>query len=124
LNNLAYYYLTENDDLAAARVYVNECLEFQPDQPSALDTKAAILIRTAEKIQSAADREPLLREADDLLGRALNMLPINDRKALSQLHEHKGRLAVLQSDHDAAQASFRRALELDPSNVQARKQLR
>jgi tetratricopeptide (TPR) repeat protein len=124
LNALAYDYLTEKDDLAAARVYVDECLELQPDQPFALDTKAAILIRAAEKTQSASDREPFLREADDLLGRAFKALPVNDRKALSQYHEHKGRLAALQSDHDAAQASFRRALELDPSNVQARKQLR
>jgi tetratricopeptide (TPR) repeat protein len=124
LNDLAYYYLMENDDLATARVYVDECLELQPDLPFALDTKATILIRTAEKIQSASDREPFLREADDLLGRAFKALPASDRKAQSQYYEHKGRLAALQNDHAAAQASFRRALELDPSNVQARKQLR
>jgi hypothetical protein len=124
LNALAYYYLTENDNLAAARLYVDESLELQPDEPYALDTKAAILIRTAEKTQFASDREPFLREADDLLGRAFKALPVNDRKAPSEYYEHKSRLAALWSDHDAAQASFRRALELDPSNVQARKQLR
>jgi hypothetical protein len=124
LNTLAYYYVTENDNLAAARLYVDESLELQPDEPYALDTKATILIRTAEKTQSASDREPFLREADDLLGRAFQALPVNDRKALSDYYEHKGRLAALRNDQNAAQTSFRRALEFDPSNVRARNQLR
>ena len=124
LNELAYRYLTDNDDLPAARLYVDECLRLQPDLFSALDTKAAILIRTAEKTQPASDRQPLLQEAEDLLGRAIKAFPVDDRKALSQYYEHKSHLAALQGDEAAALANARRALELDPSNVQARKQLR
>jgi hypothetical protein len=124
LNGLAYRYLMDNDDLPAARLYVDECLQFQPDLYSALDTKATILIRTAEKTQPASDRQPLLQEAEDLLGRAIKTFPVSDPKALSQYYEHKSHLAALQGNEAAALASARRALELDPSNVQARKQLR
>ncbi|MGH9807062.1 MAG: tetratricopeptide repeat protein, partial [Terriglobia bacterium] len=61
LNNLAYHYLTESDDVVTARRYVDESLKWQPGQAYALDTKATILIRMAEKTQSASAQAPLLR---------------------------------------------------------------
>lgn len=123
LNDLAYDYLTENDDVAMARRYVDESLKWQPGQAYTLDTKATVLIRMAERTQSGSGRMRLLREADDLLGQSIKGLPADDRLALAQYYVHKGRLDILQGEDAAAQAAFGRAVELDPSNVEARKQL-
>lgn len=124
LNDLAYDYLLANGDLRTARFYVEECLKLQPNYAYALDTKATILIRAAEKSELGSVRTPLLQEADDLLERAIEGLPKGDMPARAELYVHKGRLAVLRGDDTSAQDSFHRALEFDSTNAEARKHLR
>jgi hypothetical protein len=68
-------------------------------------------------------RHDLALEAKHLLDSIGGSLSPEDRQLIAEFQVHKGRIALLLGDSEAARASFVRALEFDPSNANALKQL-
>jgi tetratricopeptide (TPR) repeat protein len=122
-NGLAYYY-ARNEALALAEDYIDRALGEDADEPHFLDTKALILIMSAERSPGSAEAETHLSQAEMLLKSALEQLSDTEPEAAAESWVHLGQIEALRRRKDAAERHYIKALELDPQNAEAKQFLR
>jgi tetratricopeptide (TPR) repeat protein len=119
LNGLADAYRQRGEALTAASDYIDRALRDFPEDPVYLGTKAQILIKLAERTAASAEREENLRQAEELLNSASNQKTNSELAA--ELWVDRGNIEQLRGHDDAANHCFLKALDLDPTNVDAKR---
>jgi len=122
-NSLAYAYAQRKENLSLALSYIDGALEDNPDEPHYLDTKAWILILKAERAMDTASARSDLRDAENLLNHALNLIPNEEKNAQAEILYHLGYSRKLRGEHEGARRLFLRALDLDPTYSAAKAEL-
>ena len=119
-NALAYFYTTRGEALSVAMDYINQALEGWPKDPVFLSTKAEILIKRAERqAASSPEREATLTQAETLLKSAFN--DTIERQLAAEMWVDRGHIEVLRGHRDAANQDFLKAVNLDPTNAEAKR---
>ncbi|MGJ4918515.1 tetratricopeptide repeat protein [Bradyrhizobium sp. HKCCYLRH2060] len=120
-NSLAYSYMSRGQALTMAMKYIDQALEGWPKDGMFLSTKAEILTKRAEREPAESpQREANLTQAETLLNSALSDKTITYELAAACWVD-LGRVEKLRGNRDAANKNFLRALELDPTNANAKK---
>lgn len=119
-NSLAYSYLQRGENFKLAMSYIDSALERSPENPHYLDTRAWGLIRLAEQAEASASAKPDLDHAEDLLKRALALLPEEDTKGRAETLFHLGYLHKARGKQADARKFFLKALEYDPGHSDAK----
>jgi tetratricopeptide (TPR) repeat protein len=119
LNNAAYLYAADPSAINLARNYAQQSLDLQPDDPDALDTMAYVVIREVQLGSLSEGRSKKLREASDMLTRALARYASDKVTSRAEAVAHLGMIAELLNDVGEARRRYLEALSLDPTNATA-----
>ena len=121
-NTLAFTYADLGEYLQLAETYIDRALSADPNNPNYFDTKAWILMRSSEVSTTLSNeqREDKLRQAEDLLDKALNSLPQDDTNRRADVIYHLGYVERLHGRNEAARSRFLEALELNPEYQNAK----
>jgi tetratricopeptide (TPR) repeat protein len=126
LNNLAYNYAIQGENLPLAEKYIDEALSAANDSnPNYMDTKAWVMVRKAEQSVdlSLIEKQKIYDTAEQLISRSLPLLPDGNKKSKSEFWFHLGHIEKLRGRADKALEAFRKAYEFNPENEQAKKEL-
>ncbi len=107
LNNLAYLFAERSRDLEEGLALVDRALELEPGNSAFLDTKGWLLFRLGR-----------FDEADTWVSRA-----IAAQAEVSELHLHKGEIALARGRYEEAGDHFEKALTYDPKNAELARSL-
>jgi len=123
--SLAYAYAEREVYLGLALEYINSAVEAEPANPYYLDTKGWVLIKTVElsKDLTSDQRKQLLNEAQQFLNQAMISFSAEDTAAKAKNFYHLGYWEKLQGRKDKARELFLKALQLDPSYENAKKEM-
>lgn len=124
-NSLAYAYAERGEYLGVAEEYISSALKAEPANPNYLDTKAWILIRTAElsKDVPPSQRQKMFADSEALLNQAIAFYSEKDTEAKAETFYHMGHKEKLQGRMDKARELFLKALQLDPGHEKAKKEM-
>jgi tetratricopeptide (TPR) repeat protein len=125
-NSLAYAYAERGEHLSIAESYIERALKRKPNEPNYLDTNAWVSIRRTELSDTLSkdQREARLLSADQLLKKAIDLLPADAVDTRAETIFHLGYIERLRGRDDAAQRLFLEALEVNPELQNAKEALR
>jgi tetratricopeptide (TPR) repeat protein len=125
-NALSYIYAEREAYISVALEYINLALKTEPIDPHYLDTKAWVLIKTAElsKDMPSVKRQLILTESEQLLDRAMASYSAEDSAAKAVTYYHQGYKEKLEGRTDKARELFLNALRLDPKYEKAKNELK
>ena len=124
-NDLAFTYAVSGLNLELALQYIDHALKEEPNDPHFLDTKAWVLIRSAEHNtrSQAGEKRSHLNEAENLLKKARDRYKEDDPTSLADTLFHLGYVHKLRCEYAEAKKYFLEALRIRPVHHEAKEAL-